>query len=53
MRMMLLEQEKNEPNWESANKIHLSFELAGGNKKLMLFLLLEYFECALSRFEYA
>jgi hypothetical protein len=41
----------NAPNWESAKNIHLPFELANSNKRLMLMLLLEYFECALSRFE--
>ncbi len=39
-----LEQEKNAPNWESANppQMHLSFELPSRNKGFMLMLLLEY-----------
>jgi hypothetical protein len=39
--MMSVEQEKNSPNWESVNQIHLSFEFANRNKGLMLMLLLE------------
>jgi hypothetical protein len=40
--MMLLEHEKNALNWESANRIHLSFELANKNKGLMMMVLLEF-----------
>jgi hypothetical protein len=43
--VMSLEQEKNALSWESANKIHLSFELANSNKGLMLMLFYEYYEC--------
>jgi hypothetical protein len=37
---------KNAPNWESASKIYIFFELANKTIGLMLVLLLEYFQCA-------